>query len=74
MRMPSSATRLSEVNRRVALFESDMKVRGFLSYLLPLAEKEITYSEIRSLVLLLRKIIAFYLLSNYKLAKSLHCT
>ena len=36
--MPSSDTDPSEVNRRVAVFESDMKVYGFLSYRLPFAE------------------------------------
>ena len=47
MKMPSSSTSLSDVNRRVAVFESDTKVSGFLSYRLPFAEIQTTYSEIR---------------------------
>ena len=47
MRMPSSPTFLSDVNRRVAVFESDTKVSGFLSYRLPFAEIQTSYSEFR---------------------------
>ena len=46
MRMPSSDLELSEVNCRVSVFESDMKVYGFLSYLLPFAEIYIKFLDI----------------------------
>ena len=45
MRMPSSEVIKPEINRRLAVFESDMKVYGFLLYWLPFAEIKTKYSE-----------------------------